>query len=251
MGRPVTYRDSSEARNSTALAMSRGSMKSNRQRVQDPEGLAESLAVAGARTPEHVVLDHRRVNRAGMHGVDPDVVRGQLVHQRPHQPDHGVLGGGVVREPGESHEAADGADQDERATRVLLDELRRQRLDRLPHPGEVHVHDVLPVALGEFPRGTCADDARVRHTDVDVATFLHPFGHDRGERGGVPYVNRTAQDLATGLFHEPYRGGEVVRCRHGKRHAGDLVADVGRDDARALLREPQGVSPSLPACRTR
>src|ERR1700749_323433 len=45
----------------------------------------------------HGVVDHHRgVDPGGVHGVDPDRVRGQVVGVGAHQADHAVLGGGVA-----------------------------------------------------------------------------------------------------------------------------------------------------------
>jgi hypothetical protein len=39
--------------------------------------------------------------------------------------------------------------------------------------------------------------------------------------------------------------GQVLACRHRVRHGADLVAEVDRDDVRALLRQPNRVAAAL------
>src|SRR6267378_4072620 len=115
----------------------------------------------------YVGLRQRGHRGARAHGVDVDVVPGELLGGGTRQRDHAALAGGVdgVRGAGVAL-AGDGRDVHDDAA-LPRDHLARHALQAEEHALGVHAHDAVPVRLGELHDVGAARDARVVDEDVD------------------------------------------------------------------------------------
>ena len=108
-----------------------------------------AIEVRAEGTADGGVLDERSVDVRGMYRIHPNIVRRELVGQAPHQPDHTVLGGGVVGDADEATQARDRADEHDRTT-AALDHMRSGGAARPPDTGQVDVEHCAPGVLVEI-----------------------------------------------------------------------------------------------------
>ena len=177
--------------------------------------------------------------------------RGQLAGQVVHEARHHPLGHHVGDAAGVGahllhrqrvHEGGGGAGRDDRGARL---QVRQRRVDGVDDAEPVGVEYVRPGLQGLL--ALLADDAGVGHHDVELAELgdpavdrfhqLRPLAHV-GLHRDHPAVQ--GLDQAGGLL-------QVVRACQVVGETVDVVADVDRDDVRALLRQPHRVTPPLAA----
>src|SRR5690606_16721108 len=147
--------------------------------------------------------EQRGVHIGRVHRVHADVVLSQLDREGAHQPDHPVLGGDVVAGVRVGLQPADGAGEDDRPAAAAGEDMRYPGLDRLPHPGEVDVDHVGPVAFaGLVQRLTAVADAGVGDDDVEPAELLDTGVDGRLQGVEIPDVDLGGVDPAVEAFHQ-------------------------------------------------
>ena len=92
-------------------------------------------------------------------------------------------------------------------------------------------------------------DPRIGEHEVDSAQFGDAVGHRGLEPFEVADVALFGDDAAARFLDEVDRLVEVLRAGHRIRHGGHLLAQVERDDVRALFGKPDRVRTTLPPCR--
>src|ERR1700761_2543643 len=214
--------------------------------------VASRVLQVGAEGPVQVlVVDHRRVDGGRADRVDPDEVVGEFVGQGVLQGEHAVLGGLVVAESPAGGDCRAGARQGDGPAVACLDHDRNRRLDRDERAGQRDIYQLAELLHVDRP-GILrpGDDRRVRDDDVkppaELGDTLVKDGLDHGQvpdvglAGDNPPAERL--DLLDGL-REVVLGGEWVAEPVRRR------TRVDRDDVGALLRDPDGMRPALPARR--
>ena len=165
----------------------------------------------------------------------------------PHQADNAVFGRGVTERAGITAADADqtgrGADQHYRAAVALLDQTGHRHLDRVVHAGEVDIDDVSPAVGARLHRR----DAGVGDDDVETAELVEPGLQRAGQRSLIANIGLARDDSRTGVFDKLDRGGQIISGGHRIGHRRDLVADVDRDDVRAVGRQPDRLGTALTA----
>ena len=166
---PVMNRLSSEARNSTASAISSGVAWRPSGIIDSKISAARASLLARGRGLDPVleaVVDRARVDR-----VDADAAVGDLLGGGPHEPDQRVLRRRVGGDAGVGGEADDARVEDQaparahRAQRVLGDVERAEHVDRQ------HAREDLLVVL--LHRRDVAEDPGVGERDVELARHAH------------------------------------------------------------------------------
>ena len=99
-------------------------------------------------------------------------------------------------------------------------------------------------------QGLDGADAGVGDHDVEVPELRHAVGHHLGQAVEVPDVELGGQNGGAGLLHQPHRLGQVVVGGERVDDGVQILTAVDSDDVGALLGQPDGVGPSLTACRT-
>ena len=102
------------------------------------------------------------------------------------------------------------------------------------HAGEVDVDDVAPAVGARLHRR----DTGVGDDDVEPAEFVEPGLQRGGQRSLIANIGLPRHDSGAGVLDELDRGGEIVGRGHRIGHRRDLVADVDRDDVRAVGGQP-------------
>ena len=201
----------------------------------------------GKPPPGELVVDHRGVDAGRMHRVDPNTVLRKQIRVYPHQPDHPVLGGGVAdgARIGAAHtgQSRGRTDQHDRSAGALLDHGRYRDVDGVVDAGEVDVDDVAPAVVAGLHRG----DAGVGHDDVEPAELVEAGPHCGRQRFAIADVGLFGHDAGAGVLDELDGGGQIVGGAQRIGHAGDLSAQVDRDDVRTVGRQANRVRAALAA----
>ena len=134
---------------------------------------------------------------------------------------------------------------------MVAAQMRDRGLDRVPHPGEVGVDDVLPRALVEVGQRAKAEDAGIAAHDVQPSQSRDPVVQGDLDRAEVTDIRLDGDDPAIERLDLLDGLGHVLRCRQLIWHRVDLTAEVKRDDVGALLCQPDRMRASLPSCRAR
>ena len=204
---------SSDARNTTAAAMSSGI-------PWRPSAVFSRYASTMPDRPQR--LGRGRPHEARRDGVDPDPAWTELERGDIHQGDDAGLGRAVGRHPSRRLHGIHTGDGDDRPG---ISHHPRCSLDGQEGAGEGDVEDSLPVSEGVVDDGRRDAAPGVRHRDVEPAEAVN------GERrkGCGPLLDR---DVAP---HDRTRLAERVRYR-----AQTVLRDVPDDDATALVDDALG-----------
>ena len=225
---------SSEARNSTAAAISSG-------RAKRPSGCMAATArrlPSGSGSAVEQPLDHGGARGARADAVDPDAVR-RVVHRHLagelHHPALGRPVGGVGR-PAE--QPGDGGGVDDRPP-ARPHHGRQRRAGDQEDPLQAHLHHPVPVLLrGLVQRpGQLGTGVVEQHPHRPPAHFHG--GHRQLHLGGAAHVRPEEERLAAGGPDEPGRLLPAGRVAVEQRHP------------RPLGREGQRRRPADPAPRPR
>ena len=231
---PVMNDDSSEARKSAALAMSRGwpiRPSGNRRLELRPE-----LVVEVGRLQR--CLDDTRMDDIG-----PDLVPRELDGERLVERDEGALGRGIgVLGAGESRERRHRADEDDGpAARGL--QVRDPVLGHPEHRLQIDGHHAVPLGAVRLQHRAVAvlpEHAGVVVEHVERAEAPHAIGHHARHVGLDGDVAHRRERLPAHLGHDLHRVLAAARAVH-----------VAHDDARAFLREQDGRRPAHAHARAR
>src|SRR5689334_1408975 len=228
----------------------------DRQRVHQ---LSDDLHVLGARVLQvwteqlhrAVVHEQRGVDVRRVHRVDTDVLCTELDGERPHQTDHAVFGGHIVAGVRVGLQAAHRTGQNDRAAAAARKDVRHTGFHRLPHPTEVDVDHVCPVALaGLVQRRTAVADAGVGDDDVQPAELLYARVHCGLQSVEVASVDLGGVDATVESLDKVGGFGQVLGRRQRNLHAVDLLTDVDGDDIGALFGQPNSVRTTLSTRRS-
>ena len=173
----------------------------------------------------------RIVDRAGMHGVDPDVAAGEFLGQHAHQSDLGVLGGDVAIHAGVAVYAGDARRDDDRTAVV---HLRHRMLGAEESASDMHGKDgVEHVFRIVGDRRDGAEIAGIAEQDVD---FAEP-------RDGLAIAFLTRSDLVMSAAHQADAAADV--SRHLRQ--GGLLRSTSITFAPCLGKSFADAAPMLPA----
>ena len=230
---PVIHDARSDARNSTASAMSSG-------RAHAPHGdtvgecAAEVLAV-GIPLPLVVRAGGHEARR---HGIDGDAERPQLLGELLHQPDLAVLGRGIGLDAGQAGgEPGPARDRDDASAAGLL-HAGRHGAGEQEAAQKVGVDDGRKVLRCDLFQGL---GPLAQHAACDIDQHVDPAAgllYDGVDAGRLGDVDRQGLDAVTGLDlgHQPIagqHGGAVVGKGAGDR-ATDAARGAGDDDRLAV-----------------
>ena len=90
-------------------------------------------------------------------------------------------------------------------------------------------------------------DAGVGDDDVEPAELVEPGLQRAGQRCLIANIGLARDDSRTGVLDELDRGGQIIGGGQRIGHRRDLVADVDRDDVRAVGRQPDRLGTALTA----
>lgn len=155
----------------------------------------------------------------------------------PHQPDHAVLGCGVVRHGRHADQARRRADEDQRSAFIPFDHVGDHRLDGLPRPRQIDVDDLFPGLVGKFPREPEAGHSGIRAHDVDVPELGYRLVDDILQFVGVARICPARKDPPPQLFDQLRRRGEILTVCARIRRGFEVCAQVDGYDVRTLLGE--------------
>ncbi len=205
-----------------------------RRRPARPAGRS-GTDVPGSSSEVRVLLGHRGLDHAGVHGVDPDPPRTERGGQRVGEHPDGALGDVVGRHRRRAEHAADRGDRDDRALTAAGDHRAGRGLAGEEGALDVDVHHRVVVGLADLEHVLHPEDAGGRDHDRDAAERV-----GRGDRlldgGGRGDVAR----------HEDRGDAEVGECpRRRVPTLARLLAQVGDDHARDTRRgQPQRGRPA-------
>ena len=226
-GVPVMKDASSDARNSTPLATSRG-WPTRLRYAPSVASLSYSSAVAPMnlrwRSEAAVVM------LPGQTQLTPDVVRRQVEREAPGELQQRALRGVVRDERGLCYEAADGRDVDDRAAARGL-HVGNRVLDGVRGADQVDAHDALPVVAGDVLDRAEDEDRRVVDQHVDRAERFYGAGNHLLDLRLDRHVGLDEDGLAAGIPDQP--DGLLA----------PVDVDVGHGYPGALLREPLADGP--------
>ena len=152
------------------------------------------------------------------------------------------IGAGVVA--ADADQARDRTGEHDRPAVTLLDHRRDRDLDGVVHAGQVDVDDVAPSVRARLHRR----DTGVRDHDVQPAEFVEPGLQRVLQRLLIANVGLLRNDSRAGVLDKLDREREIVGRRQGIGHRRDLVADVDRDDVRAVGGQPDRLRAALTPC---
>ena len=237
---PLTYDAASEARNTAAPPISRGS-------AQRPSGRAAADPLV-----EFLVGDERRVQLggdvAGRDRVDGDALRSQLRRERSGKGVDGALGRDVAVDGRPRQDGADRADIDD-AAEAGGDHHAGGLARQAKAGGEIGGHDALDVGVGPLRQRHPVLDARVVHEDVEPAELVGGVGDRLHDGRGFGDVEGGHLGLAAlgayflGLAHQhraiaavQQDAGAVVGQRLGNGEA-DAAGGAGHQRNASIKRE--------------
>lgn len=132
--------------------------------VHDPRRLGEfgaggwPIRVRAECTADRVVLDQRRVDIGGMPTINLDIMRRKPFSEDLHQPDHPVLGGGVVGHTNQTAQSGDGIRHDHGA-RATRNQVLRAGAARMPYARENDIQHGAPGILANIERRSARSDS--------------------------------------------------------------------------------------------
>src|SRR5699024_10402800 len=175
---------------------------------------------------------HLRLDEAGGHGVDGDLLRGQLGGGAVDKADHAGLGGGVVGLAAVARDAGHRGHADHAAVlgeRALLRELGGDALGG----GDIDGDDRVPAARVHPGERLVAGDAGVVHEHVHHAlvAVLDVRGQDVGGVGGGHVERERGAPDGVGGLRERLPGGGDVAADHVRAVTGQYGRDLGADAA--------------------
>ena len=165
--------------------------------------------------------EHTRQNR-----VDAHAVRRPLDRERFRERGHARLARPVRGDFVQRDDRCERSDVDD-ASVTPLDHVASEDAAGTQHPGEVRVHDLIPLGVRDLERGAPHRAARRVHQDVDLAELLDRCVGERLEGIGIRYVRRHRERASSASF-------DLAR-----RLFGQLRPTTRRDDVGAGVGQPE------------
>ena len=157
-----------------------------------------------------------------------------------------MLGYGVAQRAthrrADAHQSGHRTGQHHGATIALFDQRPHRDVDGVVHTGEVDVDHVLPgIRIGH--RG----DPGIGDHDVQPTEFGDALSQCGLQPGPVADIGLSGHNSRSGVLHEFDRGRKIVRGGQRVGNAGDLIAQVDRDDVGTLRGKLDRVRTALTA----